>query len=396
MGADSQTVFALALVAAFGSSAITACAFKRANKRVTHTPTGTTKPKREAPRRKKQRSNSEAESEHANFHRAAQGANPMPGQSGFDGSFGVPNTPRAPAAYRVPGQFDGSFGPAGTNHGFYGSFGLSASQFGSNLAPNPDTSNKFIDEVVSSVSGRRMNRRAVPGEKNQWKNAGFSMEDARRAAEETREKLSQQTPHEVLADLQRGNTRFWMGCSNSPEVSAFQRRALIMSQFPRVAILGCSDSRVPTEIVFDQSLGDIFVVRVAGNVLDLAASASLEYAIHHLKVKVVIVLGHEGCGAVKAALLPMSHIQKAMPQNLQDMLADIKEGLDGERVAKLRDPRAHDREAVVTNVNRAVDSLVKDKSIMDLVQGGELIVCGAFYEISSGIVDFFKEVSDGS
>merc|ERR1712137_1245774 len=99
-------------------------------------------------------------------------------------------------------------------------------------------------------------------------------------------------------------TRFWMGIANSPEVSAFQRRALIMSQFPRVAILGCSDSRVPTEIVFDQSLGDIFVVRVAGNVLDLAAAASLEYAIHHLKVKVVIVLGHEGCGAVKAAFLP--------------------------------------------------------------------------------------------
>merc|ERR550514_1379463 len=97
-------------------------------------------------------------------------------------------------------------------------------------------------------------------------------------------------------------------------MSAFERRALIKSQFPSVALLGCSDSRVPVEIVFDQGLGDMFVVRVAGNVLDTATSASLQYAVVHLKVKVLVVLGHEGCGAVKAAGLPTEKLQEEPPE----------------------------------------------------------------------------------
>merc|ERR1712226_1692090 len=108
----------------------------------------------------------------------------------------------------------------------------------------------------------------------------------------------------------RGNVRFWTGQATRPEKSAFERRALISKQFPSVAVLGCSDSRVPVEIVFDQGLGDMFVVRVAGNCLDTSTSASLDYAVHHLKVKVVVVLGHEGCGAEKAAGLPLEKIEQ--------------------------------------------------------------------------------------
>merc|ERR1712048_1236715 len=107
---------------------------------------------------------------------------------------------------------------------------------------------------------------------------------------------------EVMADLQKGNARFWMGHATRPEKSAFERRALITKQFPSVAVLGCSDSRVPVEIIFDQGLGDMFVIRVAGNCLDITTLASLQYAVHHLKVKVLMVMGHEGCGAVKASL----------------------------------------------------------------------------------------------
>merc|ERR1719331_1415618 len=98
-----------------------------------------------------------------------------------------------------------------------------------------------------------------------------------------------QTPSEVLQGLQRGNARFWAGKASRPESSAFERRALIMQQFPCVAILGCSDSRVPIEIVFDQGLGDIFVIRVAGNFADETTMASLEYAVKHLQVKVLVV-----------------------------------------------------------------------------------------------------------
>merc|ERR1719213_647354 len=120
------------------------------------------------------------------------------------------------------------------------------------------------------------------------------MEDARAHAEEIASAKSLRSPREVLEDLQKGNARFWMGVATRPEKSAFERRALIVQQYPSVAVLGCSDSRVPVEIVFDQGLGDLFVVRVAGNHLDTATHASLQYAILHLKVKVVVVLGHEG------------------------------------------------------------------------------------------------------
>lgn len=92
--------------------------------------------------------------------------------------------------------------------------------------------------------------------------------------------------HDVCVRLQ-GNARFWMGLAERPEMSAMERRALIMAQSPKVAVLGCSDSRVPIEIVFDQGLGDIFAVRVAGNIYGDSTAASLDYAVAHLKVGVV-------------------------------------------------------------------------------------------------------------
>merc|ERR1712087_91128 len=135
--------------------------------------------------------------------------------------------------------------------------------------------------------------------------------------------------------------RFWMGQATRPEKSAFERRALISKQFPSVAVLSCADSRVPVEIVFDQGLGDMFVVRVAGNCLDTTTTASLQYAVSHLKVKVLIVMGHEGCGAIKAASLPEEKIEQEPPA-LRVALLNLKEGLDGDRLANVRDPRAHD------------------------------------------------------
>merc|ERR1739848_668569 len=111
------------------------------------------------------------------------------------------------------------------------------------------------------------------------------------------------------------------------ETSAFERRALISKQFPSTAILGCSDSRVPVEIIFDQGLGDMFVIRVAGNCLDTTTIASLQYAVHHLKIKVLIVMGPEGCGAVKAAQLPVDAINKE-PESLGTLLKGMRKGLE--------------------------------------------------------------------
>jgi len=217
---------------------------------------------------------------------------------------------------------------------------------------------------------------------------GFTMEEAREHAQQGASEAKSRTPTEVLLELQRGNARFWMGTAQRPEKSAFERRSLILSQYPSVAVLGCSDSRVPVEIVFDQGLGDLFVIRVAGNGLSVSTNASLQYAIHHLKVKVVVVMGHEGCGAIKAAQLDEETIKKE-PADLAKALLGIKSGLDEKRLSCIHDPRAHDREAVVCNVTNQVKQLAKDPCLMDLVNNDELTIVGGFYEISSGIVDFF-------
>lgn len=249
---------------------------------------------------------------------------------------------------------------------------------------------------VNKVSLKRKNSERTQQLAGKFMTAGwegFSMEDAKLLSSKTGEKAQSWTPREVLAELQKGNVRFWTGAASRPEKSAFERRALIAKQFPTTAILGCSDSRVPTEIVFDQGLGDMFVIRVAGNCLDTTTTASLQYAVAHLGVKVVVVMGHEGCGAVKAAGQTVEAIDKE-PEPLSTLLKGLKSNLDLGRLNDVHDSRAHDREAVVTNVRSQMEKLMEDKGIMKKVKNGELIIVGAFYEISSGIVDFPFEISE--
>ena len=216
---------------------------------------------------------------------------------------------------------------------------------------------------------------------------GFSMQEAMEHNTESVTRAKGRTPKSVMHALQRGNTRFWMGVAKRPEVSAFQRRGLIAQQHPSVAILGCADSRVPIEIIFDQGLGDIFTIRVAGNYLDTSTEGSLEYAVCHLNVKVLIIMGHEGCGAVDAARSSEKDLE-AQPKCLCDLLKSIKSGLDDARLKNIYDEKAGDREAVVSNVKHQVAKLMENKAVKESVEKGELIVAGAFYNQSSGIVDF--------
>lgn len=241
------------------------------------------------------------------------------------------------------------------------------------------------------------NRTRVPNNEDdivQGRAKGWSMAEALAAASKESEKAAAMSPAEVLRSLQRGNSRFWSGQARRPELSAFQRRALISQQFPSTAVLGCADSRVPVEIVFDQGLGDMFVVRVAGNCLGVTTEASLEYAVHHLHVKVLLVMGHEGCGAIKAAGLPLEQINQE-PEALASVLKGIKSGLteQAQHLEHIYDARARDREAVAINVKNQVIQLAEDPQILAKVNEGKLKIVGAFYEISSGIVDFFMQVA---
>lgn len=200
-----------------------------------------------------------------------------------------------------------------------------------------------------------------------------------------------QSPEAAIEALKDGNARFFSGKASRPEVGANERRAQIMGQTPYAAILACSDSRVPVELVFDQGLGQLFVVRVAGNVVGEAGLGTLEYAIKHLDVHLVMVMGHEGCGAVAAALLPPEQIALE-PENLQKVILRITPSLAN--LPAIRDKKARMREAVLNNVRHQVQALRQQSVIQEAEASGKIRVIGGFYEIGSGAVDFLTDEDD--
>ncbi len=195
------------------------------------------------------------------------------------------------------------------------------------------------------------------------------------------------TPDEALRVLKIGNARFFGGQARRPEQSANERRSQILGQTPFAVLLSCSDSRVPTEIVFDQNLGDIFTTRVAGNLVVPATVGSIEYAVTHLKSHVVVVMGHEGCGAIKAAMLTDEQLA-GEPENVKYLVDLIKPNVAG--IPKLVDEKSTVREAVVRNIIAQVKILKQNPTIAKAIKEGKISVVGAYYEISSGLVDFIN------
>ena len=211
---------------------------------------------------------------------------------------------------------------------------------------------------------------------------GATMEDVARLKDPTAN-----TPDEALDALKSGNERFYAGAPKRVFTDVNQRRAQIMNQTPFAVILGCSDSRVPIEIVFDQGPGDIFSIRVAGNVVDGSSLGSVQYAVRHLKVHLVVVLGHEGCGAVTAALLD-ENARNQEPEAVRELLDLIVPSI--ENLPPIRDNKARMREAVVRNVWAQKAELERDPLIAEAVEAGQVKVVGGFYEIASGAVDFLE------
>lgn len=195
------------------------------------------------------------------------------------------------------------------------------------------------------------------------------------------------TAEEAILALKIGNARFFSGHKGSLNFSPVERRAQILTQTPFAVVLGCSDSRVPTEIIYDQQAGDLFVIRVAGNVVEASTLGSIEYAINHLKTRVVVVMGHEGCGAVQAAMLDEAE-RRFESQYVQFLIDHIVPSVS--KLPRIRDSKARMREAVIANVRMQVHQLKKNTVIVEAIQKKEIAVIGAYYEISSGAVDFFE------
>lgn len=188
------------------------------------------------------------------------------------------------------------------------------------------------------------------------------------------------TGKEALARLQEGNKRFTSGSNMHQNQGAERRSEVFKGQAPFAAILGCSDSRVPLEIVFDQGIGDLFVVRVAGNVVDDIVSASIEYAAVHLHVPLVVVLGHQNCGAVQAAVKGGSE-----PGHIPALLDALRPAVESGR------KQAGDDlvdQAVRANITLTADAIRSSSLLSGVVKERKLEVVGAYYSLETGRVEF--------
>jgi carbonic anhydrase len=192
-------------------------------------------------------------------------------------------------------------------------------------------------------------------------------------------------PATVLAALEAGNARFVAGAAQHPAQDAAHREALTGGQKPEAIILSCSDSRVPPEIVFDRGLGELFVVRVAGNVLGVATMASIEYAVEHLGCSLIVVMGHESCGAVKTALTVAP--DDAGSFDLGSLVAAIRPHVKDVKEAALADPTL--APAVKANVNGVCGQLLRSPIVREHVERGAVKIVPALYHLGSGEVDFW-------
>jgi carbonic anhydrase len=197
------------------------------------------------------------------------------------------------------------------------------------------------------------------------------------------------SPADSLAKLKTGNARFVASPQDALPISAARRTELTKGQTPFATILSCADSRVPPEVVFHTSLGDLFVVRAAGNITDKAILASIEYSVEHLNVPLVVVMGHESCGAVKAAV--DTPVGTSLGPNLDYLVKQIRPSV----VATASKPEAERmRAAILENVEETLNDMISGSAILrELGAKGHVTFIGAYYELGSGKVYFSEPVS---
>jgi carbonic anhydrase len=198
-----------------------------------------------------------------------------------------------------------------------------------------------------------------------------------------------ETPGAALDRLKAGNARFVKDAAAGLPIDGPRREAQLKGQAPYAMVLSCADSRVPPEVIFNAGLGELFIVRTAGEVADKAVLASLEYGAEHLNVPLLVVMGHDMCGAVKAAIETRPG-SASMGPNLDALVAAIRPSFD--RMSTPADLE-HLREAVLANVEQVVNDLFTRSAIIrHLVAAGELEAVGAYYELSTGRVRFSDAV----
>ncbi|HXB18119.1 MAG TPA: carbonic anhydrase [Steroidobacteraceae bacterium] len=197
----------------------------------------------------------------------------------------------------------------------------------------------------------------------------------------------------ALAALREGNRRF-VAELDQPHPVRTRRRELPAGQEPLAIILGCSDARVPAEIVFDQGLGDLFVIRVAGNIVAPSQVGSVEFAAAAFGTRLVVVLGHSNCGAIHATLEQLARPSRDQSPNLRSIVNRIRPAVEAliERSTGI-DRDALVQQAVRANIRVSADHLRHGSEVLEqAIEKDGLLVVGAEYSLESGVVDFFDGV----
>ena len=200
--------------------------------------------------------------------------------------------------------------------------------------------------------------------------------------------------HKALELLKDGNRRFVADRERDARVGATRRSELTQRQEPFAIVLGCSDSRVPAEIVFDQGLGDLFVIRVAGNIVAPSQIGSVEFAADRFNTRLVVVLGHSGCGAIEATLDELKRPAGKQSRNLRAIVDRVRPSIEPLMSTDLRfDQQTLMQSAVRANVRASAGHLRHGSDLLeDLIARDGLLVVGAEYSLETGVVEFFDGV----
>jgi len=201
---------------------------------------------------------------------------------------------------------------------------------------------------------------------------------------------------EALEKLREGNQRFANDVRKVDGSFSMRRASLVDRQFPFAIVLGCSDSRVPAELVFDQGVGDLFVIRVAGNIVAPSQVGSVEFAATRFKTRLVVVLGHSQCGAILAALEELRTPVQDQSINLRSIVERVRPSVEPLLESPLaKDENALIHQAVRANVRASANHLRHGSAILEsLIANEGLRVVGGEYSLETGEVDFFDGVPD--
>ena len=204
------------------------------------------------------------------------------------------------------------------------------------------------------------------------------------------------TALEALSRLQQGNRRFVANQTNPDSIDHARRAALAAGQEPFAIILGCSDSRVPAELVFDQGFGDLFVIRVAGNIVAPSQVGSVEFAASRFGTRLVVVLGHSGCGAITATLEEITGRTTSQSRNLRSIVNRVRPSLETLLTSRHHaDEDALIRDAVRANVRASVNHLRHGSELLERLSLDDgLLVVGAEYSLETGVVTFLDDLRE--